>query len=658
MPGDSNITVQEDRARLRAELVEFSKDFAIACTPPSDIIPLLARGEREQAAVATAAVQKAATLSARRPLPRLSTHTTFASNSSASSPRTAPIIVVNAVKMANLTAPNFSEPAGNKSFAMQNREVDAVKAVVPLPSTEQPSAFTKAESIRGHPNDDSVRKPTSSDIPQKAAKKKSFKPSKQRLQDDLAHATAQPAYAEASTHWTVHGGADEFMGGNAQLQEHKDMQGWGNDENKNRGPGTGQMPFNNKGYGKYKSRGGGLKRNNRSNTINEQGPQRGQRYQPDNTDFRSLRGNPHRSYPENHGPAVLGKEFFSGGSVTYDGPYEQPHQYDVPADDPLGVRSPSGSWYPRHQNQSKLALHMQAQGLPPAFVPSSAMMLPPPPPPPSAKQPTVSLPFAQSSKSLVLPQSAMSTTSSTTLTTTNNTPSMSASETVVAASSDDGSFDGVKKSDKPTALIASNVPFHDPRPANMRIESLMTTIACELEQLKRRVLPGTEHKISPLEIARYLDSCMNLCKHVTTASAELTEENKSLGRALAATDTHGVGEETDRTTHHVSTGLKIGGVAHSRAQSLDRSMTGSKSMPQQKYRLPSGATTEFPPLIPTYEGYRTETMPKVATRPIESQKMQSAIKGAWWHQTRPEFTNSEADLTEVSTAMPADTLSE
>ena len=86
MPGFPTRASIEDRERTKAELIAFSKTFAIACAPASDLIPLLARGEREQAAVARTATAKAAQPGARRPLPRAAEPLSSATKSLAASP--------------------------------------------------------------------------------------------------------------------------------------------------------------------------------------------------------------------------------------------------------------------------------------------------------------------------------------------------------------------------------------------------------------------------------------------------------------------------------------------------------------------------------------------------------------------------------------------
>lgn len=173
---------EEQRSRIKSDFVNFSRSFAIASTAPRDLIPLLARGEREQTAVAKAVVQKANQPGARLPLPRLY----MTSNSPADTTSIEHSLEMATIHNAAAVEPPLesagrvppkvaiprtttSDNASSKTFAMQNREVDAVKAATPV--------LAPSKSYSQFPNNDHVRKePLKSDHKGEGASSKNLVP--------------------------------------------------------------------------------------------------------------------------------------------------------------------------------------------------------------------------------------------------------------------------------------------------------------------------------------------------------------------------------------------------------------------------------------------------------------------------------------------------
>jgi len=160
----------------------------------------------------------------------------------------------------------------------------------------------------------------------------------------------------------------------------------------------------------------------------------------------------------------------------------------------------------------------------------------------------------------------------------------------------------------------------------------MTTIVSELEQLKRRVMPGVKHEISSMDQARYLETIVNLCKYADSAAMELASENEVLRNLVVSASAKPMGSaNTADLSKPSSGGLKIGSTPHTRSQSLDGHMKRTATTHLTEPTLPSVTNS----LNISASDYSRNAAQHTGAR-IEQQDMAGATRGAWWHRQQPE----------------------
>jgi hypothetical protein len=621
VPGLQTGSSTAARDRNIEQLTDISKNFAVAAPLASDLIPLLARGVREQTELTSSVAAKAPQRGAKQPLPRIS-----ASSSTDIYTTTNPAPATHHLKMAaiddgagqgsNINAAAI-DSAGNKTFEMQTREVDAVKAVTPLAA--KPNITNSGNFGAGKPNEDHPYKGK-----RKSAKHNKHANAKNNTTTEQPNSLpATPLKASLEQHQLSHGGVDPdgsagAMNGRKFSNKYRsETSDWNSQGKSHAGP-NGRGNFNNK------IRGGGSGRPHRSNTCDDDRTLRHNSYH-NNGGFHSVRGDPRgqlydpstskTNVKNNSSPAksMVNSNIANDSFAMY-----PQHPYDEPIHDTFGYTSPSGMWRP----------HMQpSYGPPPAFTQPQATMTPP-----LGMGVLIPLPFAPARQNQVLaPQDTAQVLPSVTgmkgvtpvITGSNEHPPIELGNSVLntAAASEVPAEVTTSKIDSPlsnpsTAITSS---IYDPRPAHMRIEGLMTTIVGELQHLKLRITPGVEHRLSVSDMARYLDTCMDLCKLVGGASVELSKENAALWSRLegvpgmAAAPTNAVvcrdgvpnagskiGRDHITPQQHLSVKLPIKTV---NANNVNFDQYKEHSSNVADHTLPSGAQTHFIPQIPTYAGY-------------------------------------------------------
>lgn len=362
--------------------------------------------------------------------------------------------------------------------------------------------------------------------------------------------------------------------------------------------------FRGGGRGRGGRGGGGPGRSNRSNTIDEsRAPQHLQ--MQINDGFRSGRGDSRRLFDDK-------TTHVSKNTTSQSTPRESPLPQDNiptygPTPDGMAFVTPSGAWYPSYDAHALMA--QQVYGSPPPFIPQHAsqqMKLSP-----QARNQTLRLlPIAPTEDGKLLPPPPYERTPTQALGAPaggvlagksggfRNTPSVNSAATLVEPSQIRVSK---RETNTKTSPAKDDPPYIDPRPAHIRIESVMKSIAGELEYIKTRVHPAAKHGIKPEDMTRYLDMCMGLCKHVSKAAADLVGENEALKSHIMTSRAKAV--LVAAPSGHDIGGMKIGSTPHSRTHSHTLSKISANKVQVSNYVLPSGAQSIYPPLVPQYDGY-------------------------------------------------------
>jgi hypothetical protein len=375
-----------------------------------------------------------------------------------------------------------------------------------------------------------------------------------------------------------------------------------------------------------------------------------------NDGFRSVRGDPHRLYDDK--APLVPRNTTSRSTANHSSPFQNDILVYGPTPDGTAFVTPSDAWYPSHEAHAMMV--QQMYGPPPQFMhqhdsqqmkwlsQASNKMLRP-------------LPVAQTKDGQFLPptpreRSSVQTPGDTRGTVVKvptgvqNKPSVSSAATLVEPAQIRVSKHDSKTMNSP---IKEDLPYVDARPAHIRIESVMKSIAGELEYIKTRIHPAGEHGITPEDMARYLDTCMGLCKHVSKAAADLVGENEALKKHTMPSSAKA--GPIGAPSGHDNGGLKIGSTPHSRTHSRTQSNISANTVQVSKHIRPSGAQTFYPPLVPQYEGYMISKQPRA--RSVESQNVESAMKGPWWyHGSRELLSNGAEQSTMLNSANDAKTV--
>jgi hypothetical protein len=496
---------------------------------------------------------------------------------------------------------------GTKSFDMQNREVDAAKSRTPSGQATAPyNSFSKLapgsqDNANGPQAPIHTKGSSLGDGGMYKGKKKGSKAKNSKFNGENTH---QP---------------DKLI---EQRQLVKNNNSTGR-KNKGNSYFDGGKPFNqhHDDRGNF-NKSGGFVRSNRANTVYENHMPRPRPQVNDNPGHHSLRSGHYakitpvnRKVPPNadHGP-----------------PSHLTHRHHLPLVDPMGFRSPSGSWYPHENPQMMIAQHFQ-HGPPPPFLssmPQSPLRIPVFMPPQQQHGPPLS-----PTREHVLPPPSMGvigpqpTFTSLAHTTAQNTPSTGSTATVVSASA------AATNQNSSASAIQTPRQAHipsDPRPTAIRIDSLVTTIIGQLEGLKTRIIPGAKNEIAPTEMARYLDTAICMCKDVQIVSLELAEDNKMMLNQIVAICGNGNNSQERN-------GAKIGGVGHCshsaspRGQSVNGSNNDNVSAPLSN----SDIITDFVLPVPEYAGFiidRNRTEQSIKDKNLISANLPWWLKKERWQR--------------------------